>query len=78
MRTQSFLSLDAKPGGARIHRPAPSLSPGLRLTRGDNKVETARPKVEEMFHAEGTTSHHRCETKSAGTMAMACTRGRKH
>ena len=55
-RVQSFTSLDAKPGGARLHRPAPSLRPGPRAQRGDEKAEKARPKVEELFNAEGATS----------------------
>ena len=55
-RVQTFDSLGAKPGGARLHRPAPSLQPGPRVQRGDEKAEKARPKVEELFSAEGATS----------------------
>ena len=55
-RVQKFDSLGDKPGGARLHRPAPSLSPGPRKQRGDEKAEKARPKVEELFNAEGATS----------------------
>ena len=55
-RVQQFDSLGDKPGGARLHRPAPSLRPPPRAQRGDEKAEKARPKVEELFNAEGATS----------------------
>ena len=55
-RVQSFTSLGATPGGARLHRSAPSLRRGPRAQRGDAKAEKARPKVEELFNAEGATS----------------------
>ena len=55
-RVQAFDSIGAKPGGARLHRPTPSLHPGPRVQRGDEKAEKARPKVEELFNAEGATS----------------------
>lgn len=55
-RMQAFSSLDSGPGGARLHRAAPSLRPGPRSQRGDEKAEKARPKVEELFNAEGATS----------------------
>jgi hypothetical protein len=55
-RMQSFCSLGAEPGGARLHRPTPSLRPGARAQRGDEKAKEARPKVEELFNAEGATS----------------------
>ena len=55
-RVQTFNSLGGKPGGARLHRPTPSLSPGPRAQRGDARAEQARPKVEELFNAEGATS----------------------
>ena len=55
-RVQSFDSLRDKPGGARLHRPAPSLRPSPRAQRGDEKAEKARPKVEELFNTEGATS----------------------
>ena len=55
-RIQKFDSLGDKPGGARLHRPTPSLRPPPRVQRGDEKAEKARPKVEELFNAEGATS----------------------
>ena len=55
-RVQKFDSLGDKPGGARLHRPAPSLRPPSRAQRGDEKAEKARPKVKELFNAEGATS----------------------
>ena len=55
-RVQAFDSLGDKPGGARLHRPAPSLRPNPRTQRGDEKAEKARPKVEELFNVEGATS----------------------
>jgi hypothetical protein len=55
-RVQSFTSLGAKAGGARLHRVVPSLQPGPRNKRADEKAEKARPKVEELFKAEGATS----------------------
>ena len=55
-RVQTFDSLGNKPGGARLHHPIPSLRPPPRAQRGDEKAEKARPKVEELFNAEGATS----------------------
>lgn len=40
-------------GSARLRSLAPSLRPSSRARRSDEKVEIARPKVEEIFNAEG-------------------------
>ena len=58
---QQFSSLGSKPGGARLHRAVPNLRPGPRMQRGDVKAEKARPKVEELFNAEGATSPSMCD-----------------
>jgi hypothetical protein len=55
-RVQSFTSIGAKPGGARLHRVIPTLQPGPRRKRGDEKADKARSKVEELFKTEGATS----------------------
>ena len=55
-RVQLFTSIGSKPGGARLHRVIPTLQPGPRRKRGDEKAEKARPKVEELFKTEGATS----------------------
>ena len=55
-RVQSFTSIGSKPGGARLHRVIPTLQPGPRRKRGDEKAEKARPQVEELFKTEGATS----------------------
>lgn len=43
-------------GSARLRNLPPSLRPQLRETRRDEKAEAARPKVEELFNAEGARS----------------------
>lgn len=43
-------------GSARLLRAPPSLRPGPRNTRNDEKAEAARPKVEELFINEGARS----------------------
>ena len=43
-------------GSARLQRAPPSLRPAPRETRKDEKAEAARPKVEELFNAEGQRS----------------------
>ena len=43
-------------GSARLQRAPPSLRPPARETRKDEKAEAARPKVEELFNAEGARS----------------------
>ena len=75
-RVQAFDSLGFKPGGARLHRPAPSLRPGARAQRGDEGAEKARPKVEELFNAEGATPH-RCATRCAAASGWGFTRRRR-
>ena len=55
-RTQAFESIGNDPGGARLHRAVPNLRPGPRVMRGDEKAEKARPKVDELFNAEGARS----------------------
>ena len=43
-------------GSARLRRVPPSLRPTPREVRKDEKAEAARPKVEELFNAEGARS----------------------
>ena len=43
-------------GSARLRPAPPSLTPDARETRKDEKAEAARPKVEELFNAEGARS----------------------
>lgn len=43
-------------GSARLRRAPPSLRPGSRTVRSDEKAEKARAKVHELFNAEGAHS----------------------